>query len=70
MRVKDIKIGEFYRVKGNNYAWAQAVEVIPPTAFENDTNATLVKCRWVVDKKDTCGLMKYFKVSELTRSGG
>lgn len=68
MLVKDIRIGEFYRVKGNeNYCWAQAIEILPPKTGENNTNATIVKCKWVVYKTDNFGVIKYFKVSRLIK---
>lgn len=70
MRIKDVKLGEFYRVKGNeNYCWAQAIEILPPKTGINDTNATVVKCKWVIRKEDvnTSSFIpiKYFKVSNL-----
>lgn len=71
MLIKDIKIGEFYRVKGNeNYCWAQAIEILPPKTGKNTTRATVVKCKWVVNKKDVDSpfvLIKYFKVSNLIK---
>ena len=67
MRVKDVIIGEFYRVRNNDFAWAQAVEIIPPKTGVNNTNSTLVKCNWVTSKKDKFGLIKYFKVSSLVK---
>ena len=70
MRVKDIKIGEFYRVKGNDFCWAQAIEILPPKRGINTTKATLIKCKWVTSKKfanDGIVLIKYFRVSELVK---
>lgn len=68
MRVKDIKIGEFYRVKGNEYCWAQPIEILPPKTGINLMNVTLIKCNWVINKDDTVGLVKYFRVSSLIKS--
>lgn len=72
MRVSDIKIGEFYRVKDNDYAWAKVVQIIPPMTPPNNTRATVVKCEWVVNNNDKFGLIKYFKVSNLVegKKGG
>ena len=67
MRVKDIKIGDFYRVKDNDFCWAQPIEILPPKTGINNTNATLVKCKWVTSKKDSFGLIKYFRVSNLIK---
>lgn len=71
MLIKDIKIGEFYRVKGNeNYCWAQAIEILPPKTGKNNTRATVVKCKWVRCKKDVENhfvLIKYFKASDLIK---
>ena len=68
MRVKDVKLGEFYRVKGNeDYCWAQPIEILPPKTGINNTNAIMVKCRWVVHKNDKVGLNKYFRVSNLIK---
>ena len=50
-------------MRGNNTAWAQAMEIIPPKTGINETNAILVKCSWVIHKNDTYGLVKYFRVS-------
>lgn len=67
MKIVDIKIGEFYRVKHNTYSWARVVQIIPPMTPPNNTRATIVKCEWVVNKDDEFGLIKYFKVSDLVK---
>ncbi len=72
MKIVNIKIGEFYRVKYNSYAWARAVRIIPPMTPPNNTRATIVECEWVVNKDDEFGLIKYFKASDLAeeKKGG
>ena len=67
MRIVNIKIGEFYRVKHNSYAWVKVVQIIPPMTPPNATKATMVKCEWVVNKDDKFGLIKYFRASDLVK---
>ena len=67
MKAKDIKIGEFYRVQDNKLIYAKALKVMPPKTAENKSNSILVECYCVLNKDDTCGLVKYFKVSRLVK---
>lgn len=67
MKIAEIKIGEFFRVRGNNYAWVKAVQIIPPGTPPNTTRSTVVKCEWLVNKNDKTGLIKYFKASDLVK---
>ena len=67
MKRSDIRVGEFYRVKGNEYAYAKVIEVIPPMTSINNTRAYVAKCQWVINKDDKFGMIKYFKISELTK---
>ncbi len=67
MKRSDIRVGEFYRVKGNEYAYAKVIEVIPPMTSINNTRAYVAKCQWVINQNDKFGMIKYFKISELTK---
>ncbi len=70
MKITDIKIGEFYRIKGNSFAWAKAVQIIPPKTPPNTTRSTVVKCEFLINKTDKTGLIKYFKASDLEKRKG
>jgi hypothetical protein len=65
MRVKDIVLGEYYRYKGNNYAWAKPVRILKPHEDVNVNDFIVVKCEWTTSKNATFGFIKYFKPSEL-----
>ena len=70
MKIADIKLGEFYRVRGNNYAYAQVIAILPPKTGINDTRAFIAECRWVVNKNDKVGMIMYFKISDLVKCEG
>jgi len=62
MRAKDIKIGEFYRIKPNlNYTWIKPIAILKPKQSPNTNNFIIVKCEHVINKDDICGLIKYYK---------
>lgn len=68
MRVKDIEIGEYYRLKTSpTYGYVKALEVIQPKSGINTTRNILVKCEHVVYKSDKVGFIRYFKVSEIIK---
>lgn len=73
MKTKDIIIGTFYRNKnsrdsfGNFYSYAKVLKILKPKQEENTTRKMLVKCEWVINKNDSFGLIKYFKISDLIK---
>lgn len=67
MKASKIKIGEVYRVNGNDHAFAKVIEILPPMVPPNNTRATVVKCEWIVNRNDKFGLIKYLKASSLVK---
>lgn len=68
MRLQDIKIGEFYRLKEHpNYCYAQAVGFLKPMEHPNENKFTVVKCLYSVQKNDNFTLVKYFKPNDLQK---
>jgi hypothetical protein len=71
MRLRDIKIGEYYRHKDHQgYAWARVIRIIPPHTIANPRSYALVVCEWGVNKPqdtDTFGIIKYFRASDLVK---
>jgi hypothetical protein len=68
---KDLVIGEYYRHKATpNYSWAKILEIIEPHTGVNNNNYPVAKCELTVDKGDTFGMIKYFKLSNLIKEGG
>jgi len=80
MRIQDIVIGETYRHRDHpNYAYAKAVKIIHPmakfkqksaydlTEEEKKVKSVCVKCKYVVCKNDSFGLIKYFRPCDLVK---
>lgn len=63
--MKSIQIGNFYRLRGNAYAWAKVLRIIPSCTGINQHNYPIAECEWKINKEDVFGMIKYFKVSEL-----
>jgi len=64
-----LKIGHYYRHRDTpTYAWAKALEIIPPKTGVNTHGYLIVKCEWVLDKNSSFGLIKYFKLSDLVNN--
>lgn len=62
MRVQDIIIGEYYRLKDTpNYSWIKPLEILKPKQAPNTNNYIIVKCEHTVDKNDTFGFIKYYR---------
>ena len=68
MRIKDIKIGESYRRKGNQNYRAKIIKIMKPRQDENPHNHTILKCEYSQTKDDKFGLIKYFRPSDLVRA--
>ena len=80
MRAKDIKIGEFYRLKSSpNYGYIKALVVIPPKSKivgfyripEQISKLPFitVKCEHVINKKDDIGYIRYFRPIDMIKDG-
>ena len=66
MNSKTIKIGNYYRLKNSiDYGWVKVLEVKKPKEDWNNTNYITAKCEHVVQKNDTMGFIRYFKLSDL-----
>ena len=64
MNIKDIKLGEYYRLKNNNIAWAKPIKIYKPKEFDKNKNYFIIKCEWSQDKNDTFGLIKHFRLDQ------
>ena len=74
MRIQDIKVGEFYRLKNtggqysNYYGWVEVLEVYKKGQYNRpDKTKSLVKCRHTINKDDTCGFIRYFRPMDLVK---
>jgi len=81
MNSKDIKIGEFYRLKSSpNYGWVKVLAVIPPkkTVYyynsgrqyiseKNDNGFYIVVTEHTVGKNDTMGFVRRFKLDQIEK---
>ena len=67
MRTQDIKIGEYYRHRTSNYAYAKAISILKPKQAENYNNFVVVKCEWSTDKSGIFGIIKYFRPCDLVK---
>jgi len=68
MNSKDIKIGESYRLKSTpNYGWVKILEVIPPNKGKDRISFYTVKCEHTVNKNDTVGFIRLFRLSEILK---
>nr|WP_312985472.1 hypothetical protein [Clostridioides sp.] len=68
MRSTDIKIGEWYKNKENNYGFYKALEILNPGEKENDSNKIMVKCvhsAWGCN--DNVGIIRYIKPSNIIK---
>lgn len=72
MRVQDIEINKFYRLKNTGgeytkyYGWVKPLEIYKRGQWNSpDKTKSLVKCEHKVDKNNTVGFIRYFRPSEL-----
>lgn len=72
MRIQDIQIGKFYRLKNTSgqycdyYGWVKPIEIYKRGQWNSpDKKKSLVKCEHTVDKTDICGFTRYFSPSDL-----
>ena len=65
-----IEIGQIYRHRDNpSVGYAKVLEIIPAKKGVNTHGYKIVKVEWSQDNKFTFGLIKYFKQSDLIKSG-
>ena len=64
--MKNIVIGNYYRLSSTpNYGWAKVLSILPAHTGRNKTNYLVAKCEWTIEKNDSFGLIKYFRLSDL-----
>ena len=63
-----IILGEYYRLKGVDVAWAKPIKMIPPHKGVNTHGYPIYECEWVTNKGDSFGFIKYFRASDLVPS--
>ena len=80
MRAKDIKVGEFYRLKSApEYGYIRPILIIPKKSktvgFESIPEEIsklpyiTVKCEHTLRKSDMFGLIRYFKPVDIIKDG-
>ena len=68
MNSKDIEIGKSYRLKSTpDYGWVKVLEVIKPNRGKDKHPFYTVKCEHTVNKDDTIGFIRLFRLSELLK---
>ena len=78
MRIQDIKVGEYYRLKSTKgcgefnsgyYGWVKALEIFKKGQWDNPTPNKLscVKCEHTINKNSSVGFVRYFRPSELVK---
>jgi hypothetical protein len=76
MNANKIKIGEVYRLKDSpNYSYIRPIEIFRPNTWQMDKMAKeqgvkpfrfiVVKCEHTVNKDDTVGFIRYFRLDEI-----
>lgn len=74
MRIQDIKVNEFYRLKNTGgeyckyYGWVKVLEIYKRGQYSSpDKKKSLVKVHHTVNKDDEIGFIRYFSPSELVK---
>lgn len=77
MRIQDIKVGEYYRLKNTSgeyckyYGWVKVLEIYKKGQWNSpDKSKSLVKCEHTVNKNDTFRLIRYFRPMDLVDTKG
>ena len=72
IRIQDIKVGNWYRLKNTSgeycdyYGWINVIDIYKRGDYRSpDKKKSLVKCRHVVNMNDTCGFIRYFSPSDI-----
>ena len=74
MRIQDIKVGEYYRLKNTSgeycdyYGCVKVLEIYRRGQWDSpDKTKSLVKCRHTVSKNDSIGFIRYFRPMDLVK---
>jgi len=67
MNSKNTVIGNYYRLRDIDHAWAKVLAILPPHFSVNTHSYWIAKCEWSVSKGDSFGLIKYFRLSDLRK---
>lgn len=72
MRIQDIKVGKYYRLKNTGgeyskyYGWVKVLEIYKKGQWNNpDKTKSLLKCEHIIDKNSTVGFIRYFRPADL-----
>lgn len=66
MRSNDIILGKYYRLKSSpSYGWIKPIAILKPHTSENEHSFILIKSEHVVNKEDTVGFIRFFKLNEI-----
>ena len=65
MNSKNIVIGNYYRLRGNERGWAKVTALLPPRKGLNTRGYWIAKCEWSMEKDAYIGLIQYFRLSDL-----
>ena len=68
MRLKDIVIGEYYRLKSNpNYGYIKPIGILQPKQYPNENSYIVVECEHIVRLGDITGFIRYFKPVDIIK---
>jgi len=68
MRIQDIKIGEYYRLRSSpTYGYLKAISIIKPKTGININTFMVIECEHTVYKNDSFGFIKYYKPCDLLK---
>ena len=74
MRIQDIRVGEYYRLKNTGgeyckyYGWVKVLEIYRKGQYNSpDKSKSLVKILHTVSKGDTIGFIRYFRPMDLVK---
>lgn len=74
MRIQDIEVGKYYRLKNTGcqyqeyYGWVKVLKIYRKGQYGSpDKSKSLIKCEHTVNKNDTCGFIRYFRPMELVK---
>jgi len=66
MKSKDIVIGKYYRIKSSpNYGYIKPLCISKPHTDDNANSFIIVKCEHTVNKDDTIGFIRRFRLDEI-----
>ena len=75
MRIQDIKVGNWYRLKNtseeycNYYGWIKVLDIFKKGDHRSPNKSkSLIKCQHVVNRNDNCGFIRYFSSSDIVNT--